>query len=83
MPDLVSTIEARFAELLATGEQLVEQFDNDYTINWGQRPDCIAWLLSTVNLLEVALPQGSRHHLREGHRLLARADEAILPKVDS
>ena len=78
MPDLVTTIEARFAELLAKGTQLVEQFDNDYPVAWYERPDCIAWQLSAVNPLEVALPSSSRR-LQQARCLVANADETIYP----
>ena len=58
---------------------MVQQFDNNSAVDWNQRPDTISWILSVVNLLEVALPQGNRH-LAEAKRLLPKADDTIFPE---
>lgn len=40
------------------------------------RADYVAWMLSAVNLIEVATPEGSRYH-REAARLLPKTDAGI------
>ena len=78
MADLTTTINVRFAELLIAGEELFKQFDSNSSVDFKKRPASVSWLFSVINLLEVVLPQGSRH-LREAKRLLPRADDTIFP----
>ncbi len=79
MADIITMIDNRFPELVAEGDALVEQFKRNEPIDWNQRPKCVSWLLSVVNLLEAALPQGNRHRV-EAERLLPKTDSTIYPE---
>jgi hypothetical protein len=52
--DLESNISRRFYELVGQGELLLQQFPEDHAIHFQQRAACAAWMLSAVNVLEVA-----------------------------
>jgi len=73
--DLASNINRRLFELVAQGESLLKQFPEDHLIQFQQRAACVAWMLSAVNLLEVAMPAGSRYRTEAtmgGEEALAR-----------
>lgn len=77
--NLELTISRRFAELVFAGEQLLKQFENNHPVEFQHRSQCISWLLSAVNLLEVATPSDSRYR-SEAVRLLPAADATIWPE---
>ncbi len=70
------TIGRRFAELVVEGEQLLKKFKAHETVDVHDRPACLSWLLSAVNLLEVAMPSDSRFR-QEAQRLMPQADATI------
>jgi uncharacterized protein YutE (UPF0331/DUF86 family) len=69
-------LKRRFAELVKQGEQLLNKLEKNETVDVHERPACLSWLLSAVNLLEVALPSDSRFS-QEARRLLPKADETL------
>lgn len=71
------TIGRRFAELVVEGEQVLKKLYGSVTVDVQSRPACLSWMLSAVNLLEVAMPSDSRFR-REAQRLLPQADATIL-----
>ena len=73
---LTEGIGRRFAELVEAGERLFEQIKETGTVRVGDRPQCLSWLLSAVNLLEIATPADSRYR-REAQRLLPASDATI------
>lgn len=72
------TIGRRLVELVFAGEELLKRFGENHAIDFQDRPECVAWMLSVVNLLEVALPSGNRYRV-EAQRLLPPADATIWP----
>jgi uncharacterized protein YutE (UPF0331/DUF86 family) len=76
--DLASNISRRLYELVGQGELLLQQFPEDHPIQFQQRAACVAWMLSAVNVLEVALPATSRYRT-ESTRLLPKANDTLWP----
>ncbi len=72
------TIGRRLLELVFAGEKLLKKFNENNAIDFQDRPECVAWMLSVVNLLEVAMPSGNRYRV-EAQRLLPPADVTIWP----
>jgi len=69
-------ISRRFKELIAEGHQLFNDIQGHSHVLTEYRPQCVSWLLSAVNLLEVATPTGSRYRT-EAQRLLPKSDATI------
>ena len=75
-----STIGRRLAELVADGEKLLASLPDTYIVGVFDRTACLAWLLSVVNLLEIARLPDSRYR-QEARRLLPKADHAITLEI--
>ena len=70
------TIDRRFVELDAEGEQLLSMFKGNVAAGLHSRTACLSWLLSAVNLLEVAMPSDSRFR-KEAQRLMPNPEAEI------
>jgi hypothetical protein len=66
----------RFSDLVHQGESIFERLKGLHNVDTQDRPECVAWLMSVVNLLEKVMPIGNRYQ-REGVRLLPSADGPI------
>ncbi|MGD0074754.1 MAG: hypothetical protein ABSD31_10495 [Candidatus Binataceae bacterium] len=79
MPDLTLKISGRLYGLVEQGNRLLETFDVDIPIGFQQRSECLSWMLSAVNILEVAMPANSRYRI-EAARLLPATDVPLYPE---
>ncbi len=77
---LIEGIERRFTELVEVGEQLFAQIKGTHSVDVDDRSECLSWLLSAVNLLEIAMPVDSRYR-REAQRLLPASHSPIFREL--
>lgn len=70
----------RFNELAQAGEQLFEKIRYSIPVDLQHRPECVSWIFSAANLLEIATPPESRYY-REAQRLIPAADGIIYPDL--
>jgi uncharacterized protein YutE (UPF0331/DUF86 family) len=66
----------RFAELVRSGDSLFARIQERHTVQPTDRPECVSWLFSVVNLLEIATPPDSRFR-SEALRLLPGPESDI------
>src|ERR1051326_3096976 len=83
--DLNDQIGWRLTDLIRQGVELLKDqpVHDPSSLYMGQRSDAVAWLLSAVHVLEVALPPGNRHR-EEAIRLLpAPNDPLFVDRIDT
>ena len=74
--DNKSSIDRRLRDLVNQGELLVEKISDEHEVEFRELAECVAWMFSAVNVLEVSMPAGSRYSV-QATRLLPKADDTF------